>query len=137
VTAPSVQEIFNELNAIRDKALSPEEMSLSKDSIVRSMAGLFETSPGTVNSIADLFVYHLPATYYRTYPAQITAVTPEVVKAVANKLLRPESMVIVAVGDKAKIEPELTKLNLGGIEYRDAEAKPIPAAGAAATTGSK
>jgi hypothetical protein len=32
-------------------------------------------------------------------------------------------MMIVVVGDRAKIEPELKKLNLDGIEYRDAEAK--------------
>jgi zinc protease len=44
-------------------------------------------------------------------------------------------MVVVAVGDRAKIEPELKKLNLGGIELRDADAKPI-AAPAAAGSGS-
>jgi hypothetical protein len=30
-------------------------------------------------------------------------------------------MVVVAVGDRAKIEPELRKLNLGPIEILDAE----------------
>jgi hypothetical protein len=33
-------------------------------------------------------------------------------------------MVIVAVGDRQKIEPELKKLNLAPIEIRDAEGNP-------------
>jgi zinc protease len=87
-----------------------------------------------VNSIGQLFVYNLPATYYRSFPAQIEAVSPDVVKNVATKLLKPDSMIVVAVGDRAKIEPELKKLELGPIEQRDYEAKPVKAD--AATAGS-
>jgi zinc protease len=137
VTGPSVKEIFNELNSIRDTALTPEEIALSKDSIVRSMPGLFETSPNTVNSIGQLFVYSLPNTYYRTFPSQIEAVSPEVVKNVATKLLKPDSMIVVAVGDRAKIEPELQKLELGPIELRDFEAKPVKAAAAAGSNSNQ
>jgi len=34
-------------------------------------------------------------------------------------------MVVVAVGDRKLIEPELQKLNLGAIEIRDAEGRPV------------
>jgi zinc protease len=56
------------------------------------------------------------------------------VQALATKLIKPDSMVIVAVGDRARIEPELKKLNLGTVEVRDAEAKPVTAT--ATSTGS-
>jgi zinc protease len=112
-------------------------VKLSKDYIVGSMAALFETSAGVVNNLGNIFTYHLPNNYYQLYPGQIKAVTPETVQAFATKLLKPESMVVVAVGDRAKIEPELKKLNLGGIELRDADAKVITApAAAAAGSGS-
>jgi len=39
----------------------------------------------------------------------------------AQKYLRSEKMVVVAVGDRAKIEPALAKLGLGTVEIRDAE----------------
>jgi zinc protease len=39
----------------------------------------------------------------------------------AQKYVRPDEAVIVAVGDRSKIEPELQKLNLGPIEIRDPE----------------
>jgi hypothetical protein len=35
-------------------------------------------------------------------------------------------MVLICVGDRAKIEPELMKLNLGAIEHRDADGKMVP-----------
>jgi len=48
------------------------------------------------------------------------------VRRVAGKYLMPESMVIVAVGDRSKIEPELGKLNLGKIETSDLGTKATP-----------
>ncbi|MCU1284532.1 MAG: peptidase M16-like protein [Acidobacteriales bacterium] len=135
VTAPSVHEIFNELNGMRERPLTADEVKLSKDYIVGSMAALFETSQGVVNSLGQIFVYNLPNNYFQMYPAQVRAVTPAAAQALAAKLLKPESMAIVAIGDRAKIEPELKKLNLGNIEIFDAEAKPVtaPASGASGT----
>jgi zinc protease len=34
-------------------------------------------------------------------------------------------MIVVAVGDRAKIEPGLKELNLGPIEIRDASGNPV------------
>jgi zinc protease len=42
----------------------------------------------------------------------------------ARKYMVPGEMVVVAVGDRAKIEPGLKKLNLGAIEIRDADGRP-------------
>ena len=47
-------------------------------------------------------------------------------RRVAGKYLLPESMVIVAVGDRSKIEPELVKLNLGKVETSDLGGKAAP-----------
>jgi hypothetical protein len=33
--------------------------------------------------------------------------------------------IVVAVGDRAKIEPEIRKLNLGQIEFQDPEGKAV------------
>ncbi|MCU1308494.1 MAG: peptidase M16-like protein [Acidobacteriaceae bacterium] len=137
VTAPSVREMFNELEGMKDRPLTSDEVKLSKDYIVGSVAALFETSAGVVNNLSNIFVYHLPNNYYQLYPGQIKAVTPATVQTFATKLLKPESMVVVAVGDRAKIEPELKKLNLGGIELRDADAKPITAPAAAGSGSSQ
>ncbi len=121
VTAPSVSEILKEVRRITAAALSSEEMSLARDSEVRSLPGEFETSSGAARSFSNLYVYDLGLDYYSNLPEQLNAVTAEAALAVTKKYLAPDKMIVVAVGDRAKIEPELAKLNLGPVEIRDAD----------------
>ena len=44
---------------------------------------------------------------------------------VAKQYLAPEKMVVVAVGDRAKIQPELEKLGLGPVEVRDVNGQAV------------
>ncbi len=118
-TAAAITEIFFEIDRIRDTEVTPEELGTAKDSISRSLPGMFETTPESASSIGQLFVHNLPLTYFRDLPRMIEGVSADEVRQVARKHLRPEEAVIVAVGDRKKIEPELEKLNLGPIEIRD------------------
>jgi zinc protease len=72
-----------------------------------------------------LFVYGLAPDYYRTLPDQIHSVTAEEVRHVAERYLKPEEMVVVAVGERTKIEPQLEKLELGPIEIHDSSGNPV------------
>ena len=126
VTAPAVKEVFNELERMRSSRMTDDELKTSKDAFARSLAGLFETTGQTVGTINELFIYDLPLDFYNSLPARIDAVTAADVQRVAEKYLKPDSTVVVAVGDRSKIEPELQKLNLGSVETRDLEGKPVP-----------
>jgi zinc protease len=75
--------------------------------------------------MSDIFTYQLPLDYYRAYPAQIDAVTAEQAASAALKYIHPENMILIAVGDKAKIQPEIEKLNLGPIEEWNTDAEPL------------
>jgi zinc protease len=124
-TAPAVTEIFNEIKRMRETVMAPEELALSKDSITRSLPGRFETGPAATGSFGDLFTYGLPLDYYTNYPDRVNGVTAEQAQAVAQKYLLPEKMIVVAIGDKAKIEGDLDKLHLGQKENRDTDGKII------------
>jgi zinc protease len=126
VTAPATTEIFKELRKIRDTQMTPDEMKLSKDSITRSMPGRFERGTDAVGTFAELFIYDLPRDYFSKLPEEVDAVTPEQAQAIAQKYIHPEKIVVVAVGDKTKIENEMKKLNLGKMEMRDPEGKILP-----------
>jgi zinc protease len=125
VTAPAVSEIFKEVQGMIDKPMTREELSMSKDSLARSLPGRFETSGQTAASFSEVFVYDLGLDYFTKYPDRINAIGSEHALAAARKYVVPGRLIIVAVGDRAKIEPELKKLNLGPIEIRDAEGRPI------------
>jgi zinc protease len=125
VTAAAVREIFKEFERMRTEVVTADELATSKDSIARSLPGLFETTPQMASSIAQLFVHKLPLDYYRALPAKVDAVTAAEVQRVAAQYLHPERAVVVAVGDRAKIEKDLQKLELGPIELRDRDGKPV------------
>jgi zinc protease len=116
VTAPAVTELFREVRRIRETAPTEDELRRAKDSWSLSLAGDFETTSDIATTEGNLFLYQLPFSYYATLADKIEAVTATRVQEVANRYLNPDKMVVVAVGDRAQIEPELRKLDLGNVE---------------------
>jgi zinc protease len=121
VTGASVEEILKEVRRIREAPLDEAELRLARESVVRSLPGLFETSPQTVGTLATLFVYDLGLDYFARYPREVERVTAAAVQEAARRYLVPDRMIVVAVGDRQTIEPQLRRLGLGAIEERDAE----------------
>jgi hypothetical protein len=96
---------------MRDKGVTAEELVLAKESITRPLPANFETTSSTASTMASLYLFDLPLDYYETLPARIDGITTEDVAAVAKRFLTPERMVVVAVGDRKTIQPQLEKLN--------------------------
>jgi zinc protease len=121
VTGASVSEIFKEVKAIRATPLPASELLGARDSQVYSLPGQFETNSAIGASLAELYVFDLPADYWRALPEQFRRVSAQQVQAAAGKYLVPERMKVIAVGDRAKILPQLKPLGLGEPEMRDAD----------------
>ena len=116
VTGPAAEQLFKELDGIHAKPLTDAELRLSKDSIIRSLPGNFESASDVNGQLADLWLFGLPLDYYTKLPAQIEGVTSADAQAAAAKYIHPENLLVIAVGDKAKIEKGLTDLKLGPVE---------------------
>ncbi len=125
-TAPAVSEILGEIRKMRDVQVTVDELSLGRDSLVRSLPGRFETSGQAAASLSSLYVYELGLDYYAQYVERLLGVDAASVQTAARKYLLPDQFVVVAVGDKQKIESDLKNLKLGAIEYRDAEGTVLP-----------
>jgi zinc protease len=121
VTGLSVAEIFKEVNGMRAKPLPAGELAGARDSQVYSLPGQFETNSGIGASLAETYIFDLPADYWRTLPDRYRAVTAAQVQAAAQTWLKPERLKVIAVGDRAAILPQLRKLGLGEPEVRDAD----------------
>jgi zinc protease len=124
VTAAAVDEIFKEIRGMLQGPMSAEELQKSKDALANSLPGAFETSANMVNTFSNVFIYDLGLDYYTRYVQEVRAVTAEQALAVARKYLAPDRLLVVAVGDRAAIEPALRKLNLGTVEIRQADGGP-------------
>ena len=121
VTAPAVTEIFKELKRMREAPMTAEELGMSKASITRSLPGRFETGGDAAGSFGELYVYDLPLDYYSTLPDRISAITAEQAQEAAKKYINPDKAIVLVVGDRAKVEAELMKLDLNPVEIRDVE----------------
>ena len=127
VTAPAVAEILKEIRRIADDPLSTDELTLARDSAIRSLPGRFETTQQLVTSFANVFTYNLGIDYYTRLPAMFSGVDGAAVEAVVKKYLAPDRMVVVAVGDRARIEGPLNQLGIGTFQIRDTDGAPIAA----------
>jgi zinc protease len=126
VTAAAVKEILGEMERIRSGEPTPEELAIVKDSIARSLPGCFETTPQAASTAGQLFVHGLPLDYYRALPALVEQVSAADVRRVAQKHLSTENLVIVAVGDRSQIVPQLTAANIAPIEFRNLDGVASP-----------
>ena len=124
-TAPAVSEIFAEIRHMRDTDVTPGELVVARDSIARALPGLFETTPQTAATLAQLFVHSLLSDYYRNLPDEIDRVTAAEVRRVAETYLHPEQMIVVAVGDRHAIRKPLELLRLGPVQCVDLEGNEI------------
>jgi len=124
-TAPAVHEILFEIERIRTGDLTAEELLTAKDSIARSLPGLFETTPQSASSIGQLFVHNLPSDYYCLLPGEIDNVTVADVRRVAERYLLPAQTVVVAVGDRTKIQGPLEQLHFGPVKCFDVDGAPV------------
>ena len=70
-------------------------------------------------------LYGLDLRYYATLPATIAGITAAQVQDVARRHLRPDTALVVAVGDRAKIEPGLAALSLGSPAVWTTDATPV------------
>jgi zinc protease len=126
VTKESLRELMKELREVRDaRPPTIDEVKFAQSNLTMSLPGQYETAGGVAGKISDIVTYDLPDDFYSRYPAAVNATTPEALAALAKKRLLPEQMILLIVGDRAVIEPKIKELNLGPINYIDADGKPV------------
>jgi zinc protease len=126
VTAPAAKELMSELNRIGKEPPSPEELKIARDASVQSIPAEFETTNATAAAMGTLFLYNRPLDYFATLPEGFAKVTAAQVEAAARSEVHPDHLLIVAVGNKSKIEAGLKEANLAPIEYADPSGNPLP-----------
>ncbi len=109
VTEKALDAFLAQLEHIRQRPVPQAELTNSQ----RFLTGNFTLSLETAGSVAGLVlsqkVFELGPGYWDRYLAELNAVTPADVQAMAQKYIRPELADVVVVGVAAQLEPILTK----------------------------
>ena len=121
-TAPAMAEILKEVTQIRgDRPPTADEVARAKDKNTLTLAGRWETANAVANSLAEMVRFDLPENYWDEYPDMVRSLSDKQILDAAVEVVRPDNMVWVVVGDRAKIEEEIQGLEIGDIVHMDAD----------------
>lgn len=125
-TKESLAEMNKEFRGILgDHPVTAEELAKVQANETLSLPGSFETLNALGQSIIDIVRFGLPEDYYETYAGKVRALKSSDVEDGAKEILKPDHLIWVVVGDRAKIEAGIKELGLGEIRFLDADGKPI------------
>jgi len=125
-TAESVAEILREAKeVVGTRPLTHEEIDKIKVGDVRSLPGEYQTTGSVLAAISSMKLYDRPDDYVQTLKPRIEAQTDAAVQAAAHEVVQPGALTWVVVGDLARIEQPLRKLQLGDVEVIDADGKKV------------
>lgn len=123
-TGVALAEVLREIEGLARDGPTAEEVAAT----VSYMAGVFPTrfqGLGQVAAaVARLFVYDLPADYYRRYRARVRSVTREHAAEAGRARLREDDLRTVVVGDADKVLPTLESVDAGPIAVHEDRAEP-------------
>ena len=121
-TKESLFELHKDMDAIvADKPVTDAELDKAKINETLKMPGEFETLNSVSGSIGQIVRFGLPDDYFQNYPKKVQALTKGSLEDAAKSILRPDDLVWIVVGDRAKIEAGVRDLKLGEVSVIDAD----------------
>ena len=105
-TGEAILDILTELKNIREN-ITREEIDFAKSYMIKQFPSRFETYTQIAKNYESLIIHSLPEDDLKNYIENLTGVGSDEVHAAALNNIYPDELVIVAVGDKAKIYDQL------------------------------
>ncbi|RMF16410.1 MAG: insulinase family protein [Alphaproteobacteria bacterium] len=120
-TAQSVKQLILDLNEfLGDKPPSEEELDRVIKNNTRSLPGRFETSAAVLGAVLANARFGRPLNYQEQLKELYGALDLAKVRAAGRRLVHPDRLIWLIVGDKAKIADDLKKLDIATIEEASA-----------------
>jgi zinc protease len=116
-TADSIKLILEDMAAFpANKGVNEVELQRVTEGNIRGLPNNFQTNAQVLAAITTNQRLGRPDDYYATLPTVYRQIDAAKIDAAAREYLQPENLVIVVVGDREVIDPQLTTLGMP-IEY--------------------
>ena len=123
-TRESLIELDKELRDILGpRPPTGDELKTAQANQTLRLPGAWETISAVGNSITHVVRFSLPDDYFTTYPEKVRALSVSDLSKAAKEVVRPDNLVWVIVGDRAKIESGIRDLGWGDIQFLDADGR--------------
>jgi zinc protease len=124
-TAASMREIKREVEEfISTHAATDAEVATSKKRSTLTLPGRWETARAVARDIAELVRFGLPDDYWSNYAGLVGRLDVAAVNEAAARLLKPEQMTWLVVGDLDVIEDDVRGLGFGDVQIIDVDGTP-------------
>ena len=121
-TKESVVEFIKELREITTtRPVTETELTDSKNNLIKGFPSGFESIGAVAGGMGAMVTYGLPQDEWQTYVSRVNAVDLAAANRAATSHINPDALLIVIVGDRAKIEEGIKSLNLGNVAFVTAE----------------
>jgi zinc protease len=127
-TVAAMQEIQKELqDIVGSRPASQAELDRAIDKKTLTLPGRWETNAAVGAAIAAMVRFGFPDDYWTRYPVEMRAQTTDRLADAAERVVHPEALTWVVVGDRAEIEDGIRAAGFGPIHLVDADGNPAEA----------
>lgn len=120
-TAEAMQEIVREMRGLATHPPSAQDLALFRDSTRMRQQARFQSLGAVLGALETAHLFGLDATHWQRQDERLGTLTPAEAAALAEQLFDPRRLVWIVVGDGARIEADIRRLELGRFERRPAE----------------
>jgi zinc protease len=131
-TAAAIEALYEEIDGLKTRPPTEEELKKAKDSILNSFVFAFDSKGKVLQERMSYEFYGYPADFLERYRAGIEKVTLEDVQRVAQKYVHKEQLAVLVVGKAADFDKPLS--TFGPVASIDIAIPPPPGAAKAATS---
>ncbi len=111
----ALSETMKEIRGMLAAPMTAAELAAAKESYLRTLPALFQSTAGTAGTFGQLFLFEQPPDYYQNLASLVSDLTAEDVFAATQRHLDPERLRFALVGDRAQIHRLVEPLDLGRI----------------------
>ena len=126
-TADSIVQFEDEIRRYAEDGISETELTFTRRALGQRDARDYETPAQKVNFLARILDYDLDESFVTEQADILASIGKDEIDSVAARHLDMDEMIIVVVGDKATVKPQLEELGYEIVEVDD-KGVPLPSA---------
>ncbi|HEX8618696.1 MAG TPA: pitrilysin family protein, partial [Thermoanaerobaculia bacterium] len=115
-TKEAILEVLNELRGVAGtRPIEGDEYASVMRNQTMRLPATFETVNSLTAAALRMHILGRPDDYYANYARNVRTLTADALNAAGKKIIHPDEVIWVIVGDLKKIEPGIRELNLGEV----------------------
>jgi zinc protease len=125
-TKESIQEFVKELTQINStKPFASDEFTKEQTSVILSLPSDWQTNNGIMSFLYRSVAFNRGPDYPNNYSTILQNLKLADIQQSAAKVVKPQNLTWLIIGDRQKIEAGIRELNLGPVKILDADGKEI------------